>query len=160
MKSRLLTLAGTHGATDFYQGSVAVLVPVLVFQDGFSSMQATVVVLAATVGVWLFYVQHQFETAYWARNDNWNPATAALAGSSHLKLPAPLAWWTAHIGAHHIHHAASRIPFYRLPEALREVPALARCSRMTIGQSLVAVRLVLWDEDKRRLVSFAEARGG
>jgi omega-6 fatty acid desaturase (delta-12 desaturase) len=117
-----------------------------------------VVVLAATVGVWLFYVQHQFEETYWARNEGWDPAKAALAGSSHLKLPAPLAWWTAHIGAHHIHHAASRIPFYRLPEVLRREPAFAAAPVLTLRHTLTALNLALWDERSERLVSFRAAR--
>ena len=119
-----------------------------------------ITLVAASLGIWLFYVQHQFEHTQWDRGDDWCFHRSALHGSSHYDLPPILRWFSANIGIHHVHHLASKIPFYRLPEALREVPALARCSRMTIGQSLVAVRLVLWDEEKRRLVSFAEARRG
>lgn len=119
-----------------------------------------IVLVAASLGIWLFYVQHQFEHTHWDRSDDWSFHSSALHGSSHYDLPPILRWFSANIGVHHVHHLASRIPFYRLQEVLREVPVLARCSRMTIGQSLVAVRLVLWDEDKRRLVSFAEAHDG
>jgi omega-6 fatty acid desaturase (delta-12 desaturase) len=119
-----------------------------------------ITLVAASLGVWFFYVQHQFEHTHWDRSDEWSFHSSAVHGSSHYDLPPVLRWFSANIGVHHVHHLASRIPFYRLPEVLREVPALARCSRVTIGQSFRAVRLVLWDEDKRRLVSFAEARAG
>lgn len=119
-----------------------------------------ITLVAASLGVWFFYVQHQFEHTHWDRGEDWSFHAAALHGSSHYDLPPILRWFSANIGVHHVHHLASRIPFYRLPEVLREVPVLARCGRMTIGQSLGAVGLVLWDEDKRRLVSFAEARAG
>ncbi|MGZ8286346.1 MAG: fatty acid desaturase [Allosphingosinicella sp.] len=119
-----------------------------------------ITLVAASLGVWFFYVQHQFEHTQWDRGEDWCFHSSALHGSSHYDLPPILRWFSANIGVHHVHHLASRIPFYRLPEVLREVPVLARCSRMTIRQSLAAIRLVLWDEDKRRLVSFAEARAG
>ncbi len=119
-----------------------------------------ITLVAASLGVWFFYVQHQFEHTHWDREADWCFHSSALHGSSHYVLPPVLRWFSANIGVHHVHHLASRIPFYRLPEVLREVPVLARCSRMTMWQSFVAVRLVLWDEDKRRLVSFAEARRG
>lgn len=117
-----------------------------------------VVVLAATIGVALFYLQHQFEGTYWARDAEWDPARAALAGSSHLAMPAPIAWLTAHIGAHHVHHASSRIPFYRLPEVLQREPAFAAAPRVGLRQSVGALGLALWDEDALRLVSFRDAK--
>ena len=116
-----------------------------------------ITLVAASLGIWFFYVQHQFEHTHWDRGDEWSFHSAALHGSSHYALPPVLRWFSANIGIHHVHHLASRIPFYRLPEVLREVPVLAGCSRMTIRQSVAAIRLVLWDEEKRRLVSFAEA---
>ena len=119
-----------------------------------------ITLIAASLGIWFFYVQHQFEHTQWDRGDDWCFHASALHGSSHYDLPPILRWFSANIGVHHVHHLASRIPFYRLPEVLREVPVLARCSRMTIRQSFSVVRLVLWDEEKRRLVSFAEARTG
>lgn len=117
----------------------------------------SVVILAATIGVWLFYVQHQFEATYWSRNGTWNREQAALAGSSYLKLPQPFAWWTAHIGAHHVHHAAPRIPFYRLPEVVRREPAVAATPQLGLRQAFGALRLALWDEAAQRLVSFRRA---
>ena len=121
-------------------------------------VQLPVVVLAATAGVWLFYVQHQFETTSWDEPEDWKHPVAALHGSSHYDLPAVLRWFTANIGIHHIHHLASRIPFYRLPEVLRDHPALRDVGRLTLQDSLRALRLRLWDHEARRLVSFREAR--
>mgnify|MGYP003815346305 CR=1 FL=1 len=112
--------------------------------------------LAATVGVWLFYVQHQFEGAAWARNSEWKRDDYALAGSSHYDLPPVLRWFTANIGIHHVHHLASRIPFYRLPKVLKDFPELKSISRVTFWQSLGFARLALWDEAERRLVSFRD----
>lgn len=114
--------------------------------------------LAATAGVWLFYVQHQFETTQWDAEETWQVHEAALHGSSHYVLPAWLQWLSANIGIHHVHHLYSRIPFYRLPEVLRDHAELAGCNRMTIRESLANARLHLWDEQSRRLLSFAQAR--
>ena len=120
-------------------------------------VQLPIMVLAASIGVWLFYVQHQFEGALWERGDDWGFHRAALHGSSHYDLPRVLRWFTANIGIHHIHHLSSRIPYYRLPDVLRDRPELRNVGRLTLWQSLGAVRLVLWDEQKRRLISFREA---
>ena len=122
------------------------------------AVHLTIVVIAASIGVWLFYVQHQFDGAYWARNGEWSAHEAALKGASHLHLPPPLRWLTANIGAHHVHHAGSRIPFYRLPQVLKDHPQLRAMSRVTLLDSLRAMRLALWDEAAGRLVSFREAR--
>ncbi|MEQ9260846.1 MAG: fatty acid desaturase [Roseovarius sp.] len=113
--------------------------------------------LSASAGMWLFYVQHQFEETWWEREEDWQVQEAALHGSSYYVLPPVLNWLTANIGMHHVHHLASRIPFYRLGEALRENEALGRVQRLTLRESLRCARLHLWDERKRRLVSFAEA---
>ncbi|MCR9067203.1 MAG: fatty acid desaturase [Rhodobacteraceae bacterium] len=114
--------------------------------------------LAASIGMWMFYVQHQFEETTWDRQEDWNIQSAALHGSSHYVLPPVLNWITANIGAHHLHHLASRIPFYRLPEALDELGDISSARRLTFRESLRCAALALWDEDRRRLVSFAEAR--
>lgn len=115
-------------------------------------------IIGATVGVWLFYVQHQFEATHWAKEDEWQVHSSALEGSSHYVLPAPLRWMTANIGIHHVHHLYSRIPFYRLTEVLRDHKELAEAQKLTILESLKSVRLHLWDEASGRLVSFREAR--
>jgi omega-6 fatty acid desaturase (delta-12 desaturase) len=114
--------------------------------------------LAATAGVWLFYVQHQFETTHWEEDKEWDLHEAALQGSSHYVLPSPLQWLSANIGIHHVHHLYSRIPFYRLPEVLRDHSGLAVANRMTIRESLANARLHLWDEDSKRLLSFSDAK--
>ncbi|MGH1423204.1 MAG: fatty acid desaturase [Pseudooceanicola sp.] len=114
--------------------------------------------LAATAGMWLFYVQHQFETTHWETDEDWQLHDAALHGSSHYVLPGWLQWLSANIGIHHVHHVNSRIPFYRLPEVLRDHADLAEGNRMTIRESLRNARLHLWDEQTKRLLSFAQAR--
>ena len=116
------------------------------------------IVCAATAGVWLFYVQHQFEGTTWRKTADWSQPEAALHGSSHYRLPPPLRWLSANIGVHHVHHLASGIPFYRLPEMLRDHPVLAEVGRLGLMESFACVRLTLWDEDRERLVSFREAR--
>jgi omega-6 fatty acid desaturase (delta-12 desaturase) len=116
------------------------------------------VLVAATLGVWLFYVQHQFEETVWDTHDQWSFHKAAIHGSSYYELPAVLRWVTANIGIHHVHHLASRIPFYRLNDALRDFQALATINRIGILDSLRLVRLALWDEKNRRMVSFREAK--
>jgi len=113
-----------------------------------------ITLLAASAGVWLFYVQHQFERTTWERDSEWNLHQAALHGSSHYDLPAFLCWFTANIGVHHVHHLCSRIPYYRLPRVLREHPELRAINRLTLLESFRGVRLVLWDETQRCLVAF------
>ena len=114
--------------------------------------------VAASIGVWLFYVQHQFESTHWDNQENWDLHEAALHGSSHYDLPVVLRWFTGNIGIHHVHHLYSRIPFYRLPEVLRDHKELVDQSRMTIWESFKCASLDLWDEKSRRLVSFRVAR--
>jgi len=117
-----------------------------------------IVLLAGAAGVWLFYVQHQFEETHWAPQSEWEFKHAALHGSSFYDLPAPLRWMTANIGIHHVHHLVSRVPFYRLTEVLRDHPELGEIGRITLRESLAGVRLALWDEEQRRLISFREGR--
>jgi len=118
----------------------------------FLMIQLPIVVVAASIGVWLFYVQHQFEETFWARPPEWTHPEAALHGSSYYDLPGVLRWMTANIGVHHVHHLSSRIPYYNLPKVLRKHPELAGVGRITIAESLRSVRLVLWDESRRQLV--------
>jgi len=124
----------------------------------FILIHVPVVLLSAAAGVWLFYLQHQFEQTYWATTDGWNAYEAGLHGSSYYDLPRVLKWFTANIGVHHVHHLASRIPYYRLPEVLHDFPELRYLGRLTLFQSLKGLRLALWDEQRRRLVSFKELR--
>ncbi|MGR3292331.1 MAG: fatty acid desaturase, partial [Paracoccaceae bacterium] len=115
-------------------------------------------VAGATIGLWLFFVQHQFDKAHWDKNEDWDIHDAALHGSSHYVMPKPLQWVTANIGIHHVHHLYNRIPFYRLTEVLRDHPILAGAQRLTILESFACVKLQLWDERKRQLLSYADVK--
>ncbi|MGI8526977.1 MAG: fatty acid desaturase, partial [Pseudolabrys sp.] len=121
-------------------------------------IQLTATAVSCSVGVWLFYVQHQFEHTTWQDGESWNMHDAALHGSSHYDLPRVLAWFTANIGVHHVHHLCSRIPYYRLPRVLREHPSLGEIVRLSLVESVRCVRLTLWDEARERLISFRELR--
>ena len=114
--------------------------------------------VAASIGVWLFYVQHQFEDTLWDNEEDWQLHDAALHGSSHYVMPKPLQWMTANIGIHHVHHLYARIPFYRLTEVLRDHPVLAEAQKLTIRESLQCFKLQLWDETNRKLLSYKQAR--
>jgi omega-6 fatty acid desaturase (delta-12 desaturase) len=113
-----------------------------------------IVLIAGALGVWLFYVQHTFETAYWTRGKDWDSNEAAIHGSSFYDLPRVVHWFTGNIGYHHIHHLASRIPNYRLREAYLSHPLLQAAPRLTFWTSLKSARLKLWDEDLKRMVGF------
>jgi acyl-lipid omega-6 desaturase (Delta-12 desaturase) len=118
----------------------------------------TIVLLAGPLGVWLFYVQHQFEETYWEGAGAWDFYRAGAHGSSFYDLPRALHWFTGNIGYHHIHHLSSRIPNYNLQRCFEDNPALQRVTRLTLRQSLRCLRLRLWDEDRRLLVGFRELR--
>ena len=113
---------------------------------------------AAMAGVWLFYVQHQFEDAYWEEHGEWDYVTACLQGSSHLQLSAVLRWFTGNIGLHHVHHLAPRIPNFRLQRCHDENPLFQQAPVITPRSGMAALRLALWDEDQRRLVRFDEIK--
>lgn len=125
--------------------------------EHFTVLVLPILVIAAAMGVWLFYVQHQFENTSWERNENWDRNTGALLGSSYYDLPAILQWFTGNIGLHHVHHLCSHIPNYRLQECLDALPELKSINRMTILQSLKTAPLALWDDKSRKLVSFQGA---
>lgn len=114
--------------------------------------------LAGSVGIWLFYVQHQFEGVYWKRRDEWSYAASALEGSSHLRLPKVLQWFTGNIGLHHVHHLNARIPNYNLQRAHDENPIFHDCRELGMWEAVLALRLKLYDERSGRLVGFAHAR--
>ena len=118
--------------------------------------QLPTLLLAATVGVWLFYVQHQYEDVYWARRPDWDPMKAALEGSLYYKLPRVLQWFTANIGLHHIHHVQPRVPFYDLLECQATIPAFQSVPPLTLRRSLHSLRLRLVDEAGRRMVTWRE----
>ena len=117
-----------------------------------------IVVIAGAAGIWLFYVQHQFEHAYWERQERWNQDEAAVRGSSFYDLPRWLHWWTGNIGYHHIHHLASKVPNYRLRECFESSALLQRAPRLRFWESFHCARLKLWDEETKRLVPFSRLR--
>ena len=114
--------------------------------------------LAAAAGIWLFFVQHQFEGTYWQSHPSWDYATAAIRGSSYLRLPGILQWFTGNIGLHHVHNLSPRIPNYALKQCHDENPVFHDVTVITFAQSLRAFRLALWDETRGELVSFRDAR--
>jgi len=142
--------------TDASIAAMAVGISALVGPAIFLTAWGAVVLLATSIGVWLFYIQHQFEDAYWERSASWDFQAAALGGSSFYDLPRPLHWFTGSIGLHHIHHLASKIPNYRLWACFEQNPELQNAKRVTLWESLKSVRLALWDEERRKLVSFRQ----
>lgn len=139
--------------------AIAVLATAVVLTCGWSAILLVYLpayYLAAMAGIWIFYVQHQFENAYWESHEAWDYATAALRGSSHLKLPKILQWITGSIGLHHIHHLAPRIPNYRLQCCHDANPILQGAPQVTLRSGTAALRLALWDEKRKRLVRFAD----
>jgi acyl-lipid omega-6 desaturase (Delta-12 desaturase) len=145
-------------ATNVVVAAVAWLLIRMVGAPAFILVHAPILLLGAAAGVWLFYVQHQYELTYWDYSGTWNVHEAALRGSSHYDLPVVLRWFTANIGVHHVHHLSSQIPYYRLPKVLSDHPELREMGRLTLWNSFKSVRLVLWDEQNRRLISFKELR--
>ena len=112
------------------------------------------ILLAGVGGIWLFYVQHQFEDMFWTKHEEWDYVTAALDGSSYYKLPKVLQWFSGNIGIHHIHHLSPRIPNYALEPCLKANPMFQK-EPITLLSSLKSLRFRLWDEETRQLVSFA-----
>ena len=118
-----------------------------------------VTVFSGAMGIWLFYVQHQFEGVYWRRQDRWDPAAAAMDGSSFFRLPRVLQWFSGNIGFHHVHHLSARIPNYFLERCHREHAALQQVPTLDLAASLSCFKYRLWDEQRQRLVTFAELDG-
>jgi len=123
-------------------------------------VQAPTFMLAGAAGVWLFYVQHQFEDVYWESRERWSYADAALRGSSYLKLPKVLQFFSGNIGLHHVHHLSARIPNYNLQRAHDDNAIFHDVPTLSFADGMRAVRLKLYDEDRGRMVSFAQARVG
>jgi omega-6 fatty acid desaturase (delta-12 desaturase) len=119
-------------------------------------IQLPVLLVGGVGGVWLFYVQHQFDPSYWARSEAWEPTTAAMRGSSYYKLPRVLQWISGNIGLHHIHHLRPRIPNYNLQRCLNETPELQLPDPLRFWPSLKSVRLKLWDERRNLLLTFRQ----
>jgi omega-6 fatty acid desaturase (delta-12 desaturase) len=137
--------------------SIAGYVALMILAMGlepFLLVQLPIVIITFSCGVWLFYVQHQFEGTYWEDTQNWDYATAALKGSSYYKLPKVLQWFTGNIGFHHIHHLSPRIPNYLLEKCYNENKIFQEIEPVTLRSSLKSLSFRLWDEDKRKLVGF------
>jgi omega-6 fatty acid desaturase (delta-12 desaturase) len=118
-------------------------------------IQLPVAFIAGFGGIWMFYIQHQFEGTYWESHEDWDYMTAALRGSSYFKLPKVLQWFTGNIGLHHIHHLSSRIPNYELQRCLDENPTFQDVTTITLWSSIRSLRLNLWDEESCQLVGFS-----
>jgi omega-6 fatty acid desaturase (delta-12 desaturase) len=128
---------------------------------GFKSyvvVQLIITATASAAGVWLFYVQHQFDGVYWERGDNWDYTKAALEGSSFYKLPKILQWFSGNIGFHHIHHLSARIPNYNLERCHKADPLFQQVKPITFLQSFKSLTFRLWDEQRRKLVGFSHLR--
>ena len=124
----------------------------------FVMIQIPTILVASSIGVWMFYVQHQFDETHWSRTGEWDREHAALQGSSYYDLPKWLMWVTGNIGVHHVHHHSARIPFYQLPRILKAHPELKSVGRLTFLQSLKCVKLALWSEREKRMVSFRSVK--
>jgi len=144
--------------TDLALATIVAALCWLIGWPDFLLVWAPAALLAGAAGIWLFYVQHQFEHTYWQRSQGWSYTDAALRGSSYLKLPQPLQFITGNIGLHHVHHMSARIPNYNLQRAHDENPIFHEVPTLSLWDGLRAVRLKLWDERSRRLVTFAQAR--
>jgi omega-6 fatty acid desaturase (delta-12 desaturase) len=121
-------------------------------------MQLPVTMFAGMAGIWMFYVQHQYEDVYWEHREGWDYTTAALEGSSFYKLPKILQWFTGNIGFHHVHHLSSRIPNYYLEKCHNSHPMFHSIPPLTFWKSLKCINLRLWDESDRKLISWKEYR--
>lgn len=141
--------------------AIAAIVAGIIYLVGwktFLAVQAPITILTSTLGMWLFYLQHQFEDTYWSNGEEWSFEDAALRGSSYLRLPRVLQWFTGNIGFHHIHHLSPRIPNYRLEQVHNESPDGWQATVLTIRSSLKSIPLALWDEERRKLISFSELK--
>jgi len=124
----------------------------------YAIIQLIIIAVAASAGVWLFYVQHQFDGVYWERREQWDYTTAALQGSSFYKLPKVLQWFSGNIGYHHLHHLSSRIPNYNLERCHNAHPLFQTVKPVTLLSSLKSFSFRLWDEQQRKLVGFSHLR--
>lgn len=157
-----------HGlsASEAWRSVLGLNVALIVFYGslgsviGFGTMAMVLLpmlIIAAAIGGWLFFIQHQFDDTEWFEPEEWDMQIAAVHGSSYYVLPKPLQWITGNIGLHHVHHLNSMVPNYRLQECLDALPELEQINRLTLKESLKCVKLTLWDEQKRMLVGYADA---
>jgi len=141
--------------TNIMLAALALVMCLTIGWKAYLLIQLPVMFLAGVIGVWLFYVQHQFEDVHWARHEEWDFAKGAVDGSSFYKLPRVLQWITGSIGYHHIHHLSPKIPNYYLEKCYRENPMFQNVKHITLRSSLSCLRYRLWDEEARQLVGFS-----
>lgn len=146
-----------HATTAAILG-LAALISALIGWQAYLLIQLPMMYLASLIGVWLFYIQHQFEETYWRPHPEWDYAQASLQGSSFYKLPKILHWFTGNIGFHHIHHLSPKIPFYRLEDAYRENDMFKHSPTLTLASSLKCLNWRVWDEEQGKMVGFARAQ--
>jgi len=146
--------------TDLALLAIVVAAVLTIGWQAYLLIQIPIIVFGGAAGVWLFYIQHQFEGVYWERHEKWDFVAAALRGSSFYKLPKVLQWFNGNIGFHHVHHLSPRIPNYNLEACHNASPLLQAVKPITIRSSLKSLRLRLWDERSRRLVGFSAATKG
>jgi omega-6 fatty acid desaturase (delta-12 desaturase) len=154
MRRERLSVHGTNAALV----GIVLVMALTIGWEAFLSIQLPVSMLSAAVGMWLFYVQHQFDGVYWARREKWDFAGAAVNGSSFYRLPKILQWFTGNIGFHHVHHLNPAIPNYNLERCHREQPMLRTVRPLTLFASLRSLTFRLWDEQRQRLVGYAGVR--
>ena len=145
----------------FTNVAIAAIITVMSLTLGFHNyllIQLPVIIMAASAGMWLFYVQHQYEDVYWSRHQIWDLTRSGLEGSSYYKLPKVLQWIVGNIGLHHIHHVKANIPNYNLQRCYDEVSALQAVTPLTLRKSIKSLWLNLWDEQRQKLVSFRSIR--
>ena len=153
-RNDLASIVGTNIAAALGATAMAITIGPFTFLVSWGA----VILLAISIGIWFFYVQHQFEDSYWERSELWNFQAAALTGSSFYDLPRALHWLSGSIGFHHVHHLASKIPNYRLRDCFEQMPELQKVRRLTFLESVKTLRLALWDEERRQLISFGALR--
>jgi omega-6 fatty acid desaturase (delta-12 desaturase) len=144
--------------TSLVIGLVALGISYLIGLKAFLMIQIPITFITSSAGMWLFYVQHQYEDAYWKSSENWEYTEAAMQGSSYYKLPKVLQWFTGNIGFHHIHHLSPRIPNYLLEKCHKENTAFQKGVVLTLRSSLRSILLNLWDENQKKLISFYQMK--
>ena len=140
--------------TNFAIIAIVAVCSLLIGFKAYVLIQIPIMLMGGSLGLWLFYVQHQFEDAYWARQEAYDSFRVAMEGSSYLQLPKMLQWFSANIGLHHIHHIRPTIPNYRLQQCFDDIPTLQAIEPMTIQTSFKTLRLSLYDEQQAAMVSF------
>jgi len=146
-------------ATNFVLLTLVTAASATIGLQAYLLIQIPIIMLGGAAGIWLFYVQHQFENVYWARKSLWDYQEAAIQGSSFYKLPRVLQWFSGNIGFHHVHHLSARIPNYHLEWCHNDLPAFSNVKPLTLSASLKCIRYRLWDEENNRLVGYKDLRG-